>query len=245
MAVETVTIQDEQNEEFAKLFDFWADLPVLLTLESDEYEKLLKPYPRGEILDILVEGMQENHPVTNELRSRRALSASEIMSKLNERASEKGVEEIKKSNLYFHIQKLEDNGLIEARFKVEKGKRTTHYYIRTAKIVTMDAHNKYDDTANILNDKEFLKFLKILNPDVSLDEIQRATRLANKKNDWKKIDILRPWLREHERELRDMDFDMRKLFDLISTLLRFNEKTMEGLNLLSKYLKLDETFKTE
>ena len=236
MATTEATLKNEE----AILFDFWQKLPVLETYDPELYAKIVEPKPRCDILDILVVGEQEIHPITNESRVRRALTAKEIMEKLNKGIENSDDRYVKKSNLYFHLQKLEDHGIIQVVVQLPTGKRFTTYYGRRAKIITISSKENYKMGYNILMEREFKTFLRRLNPELQDQELDRALNLVDRKNHYQSMTKLHLWLQNHEKELQDLDLDLRRLFDLMGLIIRYDRKTFEGLAKLSQYLKLDE-----
>lgn len=234
------TIENEiaTGEQYANLFDFWVNIPVIKYYDKETYGKYFDQYPRRNILDILVTGIKEQHPISKIERVRRALSAKEIMDILNKDKTEEDDDYIKKSNLYFHLQKLEEINAIQVVEQIPTGKRFTTYYGRSAKIVTVDDKQQHDPGYNIFSDPEFKKILKIIDPRLNSDEIEKALNLSNRIYNHSYFDLLNKWLEIHEKEIRESDLDIRKLFDLIGIIYRYDEKTLEGLSELKRMLRL-------
>ncbi|TXT56474.1 MAG: hypothetical protein BAJATHORv1_20063 [Candidatus Thorarchaeota archaeon] len=122
-------------------------------VQDDERAQMLDDPVRLSILKILRKGKEDSitteeynedtkERITREKKvQRHALSVVEIVNLAEEL---EGVEEITKNKVYHHLPKLIDAGYVVEYGKVETGKRTTHYYRRTAKgfVVSLDSMQK-------------------------------------------------------------------------------------------------------
>ena len=239
--------QDEQILQF----DFWKDLQVVQEFSAETFKKIIGPSPRCTILDILVEGIEEPHPLNGELKIRRALSATEILDRLNgnkkkgieaKTAIDPDIEPVKRTNLYFHLEKLEEHGVIKVISTTQTGKRSTTYYGRVAKAL-MPAHDVmhelYLDPKQVLLDSaDFTTLLTRLSPDVSKSDIKKAIKLSKRMFNYNYTTQMEDWWAKNGDELQGLDFDIRKVFDLFSILYRYDHKTLSGLAKLSEMLKL-------
>ncbi|MBD3406031.1 MAG: hypothetical protein GF411_07905 [Candidatus Lokiarchaeota archaeon] len=119
-------------------------------VQDDERAQMLDDPVRLSIIKILRKG-KEDTQTTEEFNEetgeriirvkkiqRYALSVVEIV---NQSEVLEGVEEITKNQVYHHLPKLIDAGYIIEYGKVETGKRTTHYYRRTAKGFVVTVHS--------------------------------------------------------------------------------------------------------
>lgn len=132
------------------LYDFWDKLPKMKFVK--DAEKVYYAHPaRILILKTLGEGLPENQTI------RRALNVQEILQRIQiykeqERAIE-GVDwkgfDISIHNLYFHIQKLEEAGLIQTVAILREGRHNVSYYGRVAQVLIFRVdYEEYDKIKN-------------------------------------------------------------------------------------------------
>ncbi len=237
----------ENAKELAKCFDFWKKVPVIMEFDYNKFNSIVEGEPRSLILDILVEGIEEKHPITGKIRIRRALSATEIYDRLNGN-EKKGIDgklsddqQIKRNNLYFHLDKLLDNGIIKEITRIETGRRSTTYFGRAAKIIIPNykqKHIKKEDA--LLYHPDFKQLIRLINKDIDEKKLDYAIELASGKNDYSYTTALKQWIIEYEKYTYDLDLDLRKLFDLIGEILRFDEQTIHGLKMIGQWLHILE-----
>lgn len=251
MSEVTGQVETKSEHDRSIQFDFWVTLPVVGEFPEEVFKKIIRPTPRSAILDILVEGIQEPHPVSGEPKIRRALSATEILDRLNGN-EKKGIkprtsmgidiEPVKRTNLYFHLEKLEENGVIKVVVTTRTGKRTTTFYGRVAKAILPVhnvSHETYVDPKQVLMDSpDFTKLLSTLSPDVQESAIKEAIVLAKRMFNYNYQTQMTDWYQANGDALQGLDFDIRKLIDLFSILFRYDHKTVSGLVRLAELLKL-------
>jgi hypothetical protein len=234
------------NDDIGKkshCFDFWYDLPSIIFLDDGKYSKNYKQFPRKQIMDALVSGISEIHPKLNELRVRRALSAKEILDIINYGKRPKDEFYLKKSNLYFHLQKLEDDSVIKVIEQIPTGKRFTTFYGRTAKIISPPIQSIKEedmDDYNIFLDSEFKKLILTKNPNLDISELDSILNLAKNIKDRSAMEKLPDWLKEHESIIRDSDLDLRKLYELLDILIKYNDETVQALKKLRTLLGVEK-----
>ncbi|MCH8905510.1 MAG: helix-turn-helix transcriptional regulator [Candidatus Heimdallarchaeota archaeon] len=243
MSNEIIQADTEETDHSIQI-DFWTDLPIVKEFETDLYWKVVAPSPRGIIIDILVEGIWTIHPKTRDKRKRRALSATEILDRLNgnEKKGIKGrlasEDIVKRTNLYFHLEKLEENEVIEVIDTTTTGKRTTTYYGRTAKIVIPKGDLKHYHQNAVMNLDDFDELLTRINPDLKVTELKETKELASRIYNYGYSKQMDQWFSENQENLRGLEMDFRKLYDFLSILLRYDEDAIKGLRRIAKYLKL-------
>ena len=125
------------------LYSFWESLPKLKFVK--DAEKVYYAHnARILILKTLGEGIKEKNEKTGAVDIiRRALNIQEIYQRIQVYNEEKrqieGIEwkdfDISLHNLYFHIQKLEEAGLIQTITILREGKHNVSYYGRKAQIM--------------------------------------------------------------------------------------------------------------
>lgn len=239
-------MSDEDQDKMKICFDFWKEVPLMLEVEPEIYKHVVEPIPRCYILDILVEGIEEKYPNSNESRIRRALSATEIIDRLNGNEKKKiegrlnPDEKIKRNNLYFHIEKLVKAKVLQDLTRIETGRRTTTYFARTNKIIVPILNQKKDKKDILLEHPDFKKFVKRISKEnmnkVTDEEVDEVLKIVMRRNNYSYAQELHTWIRKYEPLTRDLDLDFRKLFDLLGRLARYDMKTVGGLVKLAKML---------
>jgi len=120
MAPDDPTPEDERRA----LIDHWDEIPAVALIEAPE--KAFKSHPaRGAILAVLREGIEEDGAV------RHALSPKEIKGLLEER---EGIE-MSQTNLYFHLNTLEEAGGITVVKRLPEGRHRVAYYGRVGRLI--------------------------------------------------------------------------------------------------------------
>ena len=139
------------------LYSFWDSLPKLKFVK--DAEKVYYAHnARILILKSLGEGLKERNMETGEEDIiRRALNIQEIYQRIQDYKKEKreieGIEwknfDISLHNLYFHIQKLEEAGLIQTVTILREGKHNVSYYGRKAQVMIFRLdYEEYEKTKN-------------------------------------------------------------------------------------------------
>ncbi|MFX1255352.1 MAG: hypothetical protein ACFFCZ_27365 [Promethearchaeota archaeon] len=226
----------EQNNKIKRFFKYWESLDKIKILPVDEFDKLNQEV-RGAICDVLATGTDDVYPGTNEILKRHVLSANEIKD-LVEKKLER---EIKKNNLYFHLQELMKLNVIRIvdalKTKGGRGKKYSAYYGRTAKMFLIGGPKEKKEL-NLLFEKEFLNLLKRLNPEISINELKQVINDIGtiRQNDFT---YFVSWLKTHESILDDLNIDFRDLFSLVNLLKIHDSKIFQGIINLSKLLRFD------
>lgn len=219
----------------AHLFDFWQESPILLYIDLELYNSIISP--RTEIIAVLARGKRDIHPVKNQIEYRRALSASEIIDAVNKILEDRGQEPVKKSNMFFHIQKLMKQGLLQVVGQLPYGKeRHTSYYGRTARMFIPERPVNRRDVA-ILDDPHYAEFLQAINPDEDPRNIQEII------DKFKGIfsddsSMTRSWFEHYDKVLKNTNLNLIEVHTIISILFRYDEKVQESIRELSKLMKI-------
>lgn len=241
---ETIFVDTDKAKVMEKCCSFWDDIPTIKQYNYNEiYDKVINQSPRFEILDILVEGIEEGHG--DEQKIRRALSATEILDRLNgnEKKGIKGKlvdKKVVRNNLYYHLNSLIENNILYEVCKLESGRRSTTYFGRIAKIVVPDTdYRKEDKSERVVHHPDFKRLAKKIYPKLQNDEINKVISLVDRKNQHNNDKKIIAWMEMNEEKFEGLELDFRKLYELLSILYRYDEKTVEGLTSLRKILKLD------
>lgn len=220
-------------EQLSKLFDFWDELPISKRIRSDSYSTILHSDVRGFIISILAKGVNEVHPRSQKNQKRRALNAKEIGAILDQEYGTK----VKKANLYFHLQKLEDVKLLHIVDTTRKGKRFTSYYGRTARIFLSDDDLKLS-TYKIFGDENFTNLVISLNEDLSPGVLQSMLISLENLNQFT-IPIFEDWVREYQDLIRGLDLELYEFNRLFSVVYRFTPNVGAALQELAQLLYYD------
>ncbi|MHA2030908.1 MAG: winged helix-turn-helix domain-containing protein [Candidatus Kariarchaeaceae archaeon] len=219
-----------------ELFNFWDDLPTVKQVDADNFFKIMKPI-RRRILEILLYGIDDLYPISNINSVRYALSANEIRKVLSLNHEEKESVHLSYQNMYFHLQVLEDVGVIKVIGHLVKGKRTTTYYGRTAKTF-ISANEDELGYASFVRDEVFKQIVKKTAPkctEATLSKIIDKIERINRPN----YNHFQAWSRSENSILRDLPIDYRKLMELFYLLKNVDHKFLEGLEELKQLLRLD------
>ncbi|MHA2232333.1 MAG: hypothetical protein ACXAB4_07565, partial [Candidatus Hodarchaeales archaeon] len=163
----------KENEEYQTLYDFWESLPNVTFIEITG--KNYKSHPvRPAIMAILREGIiEEGDNKEAEGKRRYGLNSQEILDLLNEKdekiRGKYGLNDeklrdfipISKTNLYFHLDKLEKAGFIKEIAKILEGRHKVAYYGRTSRIFYLE------DSIKALN-----YYRELLNEFAAFSELQ-------------------------------------------------------------------------
>lgn len=218
-----MSIQANKDEIRKTFFDHWRDdIPLLLEIDQEMYESS-QIQARFEIIDVLAIGIDDIYPGTQEVKKRRVLNASEIKEEINKRLNHK----IKKSNLYFHLKKLEEIGFIELVNSLPYGKREIAYYGRTARAFVPKGES--EKMKHILLDHENVQTLiKDLNTSITDSQIVETLEKLSGIYTLDTHGIVE-WMNKNEDKLRSSEIDFRKLFEFLSVLQRHNQTVSEGI----------------
>lgn len=234
----------EKMEIMASFFSYWQspDVEIYRELDSEQFKKLSQPI-RHKILSILSMGIMDDNPLTKQRMRRHVLSAPEILEQLKKQHD---MPEVKKSNLYFHLQILEDEGVITVVDQIPTGKRFTTYYGRTSKIfyvknspdiqVTME---KRINEFSMLRQGELKELILRMNPGQDLGEIETALSLADRIN-VQDPELFKKWIKKNQQYTEGLDINFIAFHEFLSILNRYNEETIIGLSKLSKMLHLSD-----
>ncbi|MCE7734156.1 MAG: helix-turn-helix transcriptional regulator [Candidatus Heimdallarchaeota archaeon] len=221
-------------DQRAKFFDFWIDLPISKRIDSDSYSTILHSSVRSLIISMLAQGISEIHPVNQTNQKRRALSAKEIGNILSTQYQI----DVKKANLYFHLQKLEDVNLIHVVDTTRKGKRFTSYYGRTARIFLSDDDLKMIKY-KIFDDENFSQLIHSLNEDLTSTEVEKALSNLHTLNEFK-MSVFEDWVQTYQDHMKGLDLELYELFKIFSIINRFTPQIDKALRNLAQLLYYDE-----
>lgn len=219
--------------------DYWQQIDIIRHFSGETLEGALDQPVRKAIIQILSEG----HMVTfdGEERKLRVMNASQLLKRINEMANETpnkyGLEEIKRSNLYYHINALEERGFITEVGLIPKKNRLISYYGRTARVFLLDYGQEHQP--ELLSDENLPKLVASINPELSgkeIDSIIEGLALMYRKVDTEPIT---KWIEDHERQLRQSDVDIRHLHNIFHKILAFDSATIEAMRKFASAMNLE------
>jgi hypothetical protein len=194
---------------------------------------------RKAIIQILSEG-REITDADGEKRIIRVLNASQLLERINEMAEEKGkhgLEPIKRSNLYYHINALVEKNFISEVGLIPKKNRLISYYGRTARVFLLEYGD--EKQPEFLDDPNFLSLVSNINPDVdakTASEIVKGLELMYQQVDTGPIN---KWVEANETVLRESEVDIRVLHNIFYKILAFNDETIAALRKFAEVMKLN------
>ena len=216
-----------------KFIDYWDNLPTILTIEdTDFYEKIFN-HIRGHVVYILREGVDDTQPETSKKIKRRVLSASEIKDRLEEIMGQP----IKKANLYFHLQKLEDAGFVKNVASISRGKRTTTFYGRTAKAYSPKYEKK--SMSDFHKTDELKQFIHVLNPEIDSQEVEDVIASIDSFN-YYYHDQFEKWLERDPDIIQGLDIDIVELSNFMDVISRYSPNVFSGIAKLAKLLGVEQ-----
>ena len=227
-----MSTQVNKDEIRKTFFDHWRNIPLIREFDDEVFESFHQE-ARVAIIDLLVKGKDDIYPGSQEVRKRRVMSANEIKEDINKSLEHK----IKKSNLYFHLQKLEEFGFIEVVDSLPYGKREIAYYGRTARVFVPKA-SKYKRETPMLDDN-IPALVKTINPDITDEQIEATlNKLAGIQNYDGQAQL--EWMVNNEDNLRASEIDLRELHGYLSIIQRYNETVCQGVKEMAEMLNFKQ-----
>lgn len=228
------------------LYTYWEEIPIIQDVSVKVIAKHSKSKVQSLIIHSLSKGVEDQK--SDSLKVRHAMSAIEIKSIMAETYKF----EINKSNLYYHIQKLIEQGIIKVITSVQKSNIVTSYYGRTSKLVFTDMSNKKDDNnednsnkneieptslSYLLNSKNFINLLENFSQDESeIKEIKSLITRVNAINTHYNKEFMH-WIIKNEESFRGLELNLLD-FNYV-----YNQIKIHNNDLTTLYQKLDRVFK--
>ena len=218
-----------EGQEWGKVYEFWKDVPTIMEIEQETFNKIVDQEFRGAILDILRKGILDEYTKENGLPRRHAMSAPEMLPKIREKLES----EVKLSNVYFHLEKLEKANLIREVAKKLEGKHYVTYYGRTSKFINC---RKSEDSKQ--HKLKFLNTVYTLAETLKTDiDKQKLNKIAEKilcRNE-ELYQMEKEWIKNNHESLFKLDIDVLVLFDFMNEYLRGSDPIVQ--NLVSQFYK--------
>ena len=207
----------------------WEQTPLIVKIPNDDF-KILYQENRYMILRALNKGIHES-----ELDyTRHILTAHEILDYVQNNHKE----DTKLTNIYFHLQKLQEKGMIKEVTQIQTGKRPKTYYGRTAKIFLNTEDMGYDVEDEFI--KKLIIIIKTLQPQLDESEIKQYFQDLNEFA-WENEEIiLGKWFSTHKELLDKVDIDSARLYLFLAKLLDFDTVYKDYNNRLVDLLLLND-----
>lgn len=216
------------------LYEFWDSIPSLKFI--DVKKKVYGKQPiRKAIIRILREGLMERSE-EDPTRRRRALNVNEIESLLKDYFEKKENEEekvqITRTKLYFHLNLLEEAGMIQVVATILEGphkRNKTKYYGRTARSLFITDEemslNKYTTRF-----EEFKKFARLLEIPLSENYSELPKKIIEYNR--KRYTKLAHWLAQYDSLIDQKNINVSEIFEFIKYIEAINPEQNKALKVL-------------
>jgi Fe2+ or Zn2+ uptake regulation protein len=215
----------KKDQDWQKAFNFWKDVQTIIEIEEDTFNNVVDQEFRGAILEILRKGILDKQ----KLSTRHAMSAQEMLPKIQEKLES----EVKLTNVYFHLEKLEKAGLIREITKKLEGRHYVKYFGRTSKLIIC---GKSEDTES--------QKVRFLNPVYKIGEALKVNINKQRLNEiaeaiqYRRDELYhfeKEWIEKNHETLSNLDIDVLDLFVFLKEYLRTSDPVMQ--NLTSQFYK--------
>lgn len=193
------------------LRNVWEETPLSVKVPKDDF-KLLSQENRGLILKALNTGLYESK--YDYLRH--ILTAQEILDYIQKNHNE----DFKLTNVYFHLQKLQEKNFIKEVTQIGTGKRPKTFYGRTAKIF-VNSDSMEEDLENDPFYQKLFQIIHKLNPSISESKIKEPFNKINNLKWDKQAKTLESWFNKNKDILDEIDIDYTRLFLYLNYVLDF------------------------
>ncbi|MFX0061543.1 MAG: hypothetical protein ACFFC7_05095 [Candidatus Hermodarchaeota archaeon] len=230
---------NSDSKKTQKLYEFWTEITPIKLIYTEKKRDTMNQPLRSLILKILRRGVIDSD-LSQELKTqiRYALNPKEILYLANQELERK----VKLPNIYFHLDKLQETGLIQQVVTLFDGRYEIRYFGRTAKFflyLTPDAKEDRlnENTLPIFN--SLYELTRSINPNVQKQELTLLFKqyLMNRRNQTEKII---EWIKKHENLLVEFNIDIADLYNFLKTLLS-DQQTFQTHQKISQLINLDFT----
>ena len=212
------------------LYSFWEEIPSSLFLDIKKGDYKSNPIRRA-IISILREGLSEK--LGKKSVKRRALNVNELKELLFDRREI----QISTTNLYFHLNVLEESGMINVVTTLLEGpynRNKTKYYGRTARhLFITDQERSLSTHESQFN--EFKKLAKHLNVSIK-ENIKEAAKQFVEINHKHNQRIAR-WLTSKEDLIEQEELSTSEIFEFLKFIDRFDPEYAKLFENVSELIK--------
>ncbi len=194
----------EEYKDRKILFEFWKDVPTI-GFRDESLFTIMNQEIRGEILDILREGVPDDKTFENgKVRRRYALNAQELQNHVSDRLKK----QVKLSNVYFHLQKLKEIDCVQELTSIREGKYNVAYFARTAKLFSHSIQDSEEIRNKLTALKDlFIRLLPSINPKADKETILNLFDEIYQYQ-LKREHLRFAWLEKYADFLTDLEFDI-------------------------------------
>lgn len=218
------------------LFDHWQKTPVIKEIPEPMPLELIQQEVRSAILDVLREGVEEYYEKQDLVTIRHVFSAKELHRLIKEKISVK----IKISNVYFHINKLKENGYVQIVTSIKEGRQITHFYGRTAKLfLWTEKPLKKEGITDDSVDPNFVALIQHFNPDMTVESINTLFG-SFLKTELETHERVKRWMEKHVDVFTKLKVDTRDVYNFLKLLDRCGFETIDVYNSIIKLFNYPE-----
>ena len=223
----------------SSFFSYWSSIDIIKEFSAEDLQGALDQPVRNVIINVLSEGIPVEF--NGETKRLRAMNASQILERVNEIAKtgylKYKIEEIKRSNLYYHLNELERVGCIQEVGLIPKKNRLISYYGRTARVFLLNYHN--EKVPNFLEEEALPTLMQQVNKEISEQEAKQVIEGLKVMYQPVDTDPINSWIRDNERQLRETEIDIRDLHNTFWKILMFDDETIAAMRAFAKAMKLE------
>jgi len=228
-----VKVAQSRLKERQILYDFWEELPSVIFVQTPE-EEILGHDARILIIRLLRKGIKERVAENSTQEKRRhALNAQEILYYLKKELKKK----LTLQSLYFHLQKLEEAGLLQTATILHEGRHNVAYFGRTAHTYLFSDHKK-DHDKRTRQFSEIAELARRKNPNIQPEEVnkllERYFQLRKERYEY-----TAKWLGEIETAWGEDDINFSDIFSFMGLLDSINPVYIAYFKELAELLKFD------
>ncbi|MHA2503694.1 MAG: hypothetical protein ACXAE3_12585, partial [Candidatus Kariarchaeaceae archaeon] len=155
-------------------------------------------------------------------------------------------------NVYFHLQKLEDTGLVRIVDSLPSGRRFTAYYGRTARVFMLEDDMTMPITETILDSPgnhyfleklpEFISLISGVSLDTAKEVVHQAMDanshfMTSEKEYTKQYE---EWTTRFEDQIRQTDLDLIKNYFLYIKLIDYQRQVSESFHKLKELMQFPD-----
>ncbi|MBK5112153.1 MAG: hypothetical protein KGD59_07730 [Candidatus Heimdallarchaeota archaeon] len=220
----------KELEKKELLYSYWEKLPLIVSIGIPG-EEVLTHEVRNLILYFIRKGKEEKW-IEGTKRFRYSFSAKELLDMANKKLGEK----MKLQSMYFHLQKMQEFGLLDVVATLHEGRHNVAYFGRTARGFLFESkkdRTKYDDYF-----AEAGRFAKALNPKISGDQFKDLLK------EFKAINIesdeqLKQWLEERAEFINENNIDSATMYSFLRRINYHNRKMTALMEKVAELIDLE------
>ena len=224
-------MNDKELKKKESLFNYWDDLPMVTKINLSREEGITHEV-RDHIIYYIRKGKKEKDS-KGVLRVRHSFSAKELLSMI----SKKLERELKLQSMYFHLNKLQEHGLIYVVTILHEGKHNVAYFGRTARgfLFESSKEDKYEEYF-----AEGNRFATALNSEISKNKFKdylKEFRTINKESEEQIIQ----WLEDRKEFINENNIDSATMFSFLRRINFHNERMVNLMKEIAELIEFEFT----